>query len=150
MAKPIADDETRMAKFGNLTPDEKRKERAKQKAELESATDERERPLGKRVMDKLGAAFGQEANQKANEQAAAEDIARRESRYQTAKQRAGMSDQELEKEPSLYATDRVLKLKDNPLKMAKGGAVKKMAKGGSASSRADGCAQRGKTKGRFV
>ena len=37
--------------------------------------------------------------------------------------------------------------------MAKGGAVKKMAKGGSTSSaskRADGCAQRGKTKGRFV
>jgi hypothetical protein len=37
--------------------------------------------------------------------------------------------------------------------LAKGGAVKKMAKGGSttsASKRADGCAQRGKTKGRFV
>ena len=28
--------------------------------------------------------------------------------------------------------------------------AKKMAGGGSASSRADGCAQRGKTKGRFV
>jgi hypothetical protein len=34
--------------------------------------------------------------------------------------------------------------------MKRGGAVKKMAKGGSASSRADGCAQRGKTKGRMV
>jgi hypothetical protein len=34
--------------------------------------------------------------------------------------------------------------------LAKGGAVKKMVKGGSSSSRADGCAQRGKTKGRFV
>ena len=34
--------------------------------------------------------------------------------------------------------------------MKKGGAVKKMAKGGGASSRGDGCAQRGKTKGRFV
>jgi len=32
---------------------------------------------------------------------------------------------------------------------AKGGAVK-MAKGGSVSARADGCAQRGKTKGRIV
>ena len=33
----------------------------------------------------------------------------------------------------------------------KGGAVKKMASGGSvASKRADGCAARGKTKGRFV
>ena len=28
--------------------------------------------------------------------------------------------------------------------------VKKMAKGGSVSSRADGCAQRGKTKGKMV
>lgn len=35
--------------------------------------------------------------------------------------------------------------------MKRGGKVKKMAKGGStASKRADGCAQRGKTKGRFV
>lgn len=38
--------------------------------------------------------------------------------------------------------------------MKKGGAVKKMAKGGvvksSASNRGDGCATRGKTKGRFV
>jgi len=31
-----------------------------------------------------------------------------------------------------------------------GGKVKKMAAGGSASKRADGCAQRGKTKGRIV
>ena len=30
------------------------------------------------------------------------------------------------------------------------GPVKKMSKGGSASSRADGCAQRGKTRGRMV
>ena len=34
--------------------------------------------------------------------------------------------------------------------MKKGGRVKKMAKGGSASSRADGCAVKGKTKGRIV
>lgn len=37
--------------------------------------------------------------------------------------------------------------------MRKGGKVKKMAKGGSTSSasrRADGCATKGKTKGRFV
>jgi hypothetical protein len=40
----------------------------------------------------------------------------------------------------------------NPLGMKKGGSIK-MAKGGkvsSASSRGDGCAQRGKTKGRMV
>jgi hypothetical protein len=34
--------------------------------------------------------------------------------------------------------------------MKKGGKVKKMAKGGSASKRADGCAVRGKTRGRMV
>jgi hypothetical protein len=35
--------------------------------------------------------------------------------------------------------------------MRKGGKVKKMAKGGSAASkRGDGCATKGKTKGRFV
>lgn len=34
--------------------------------------------------------------------------------------------------------------------MKKGGKVKKMASGGSASKRADGCAQRGKTRGKIV
>lgn len=34
--------------------------------------------------------------------------------------------------------------------MKKGGAVKTMASGGSASKRADGCAQRGKTRGKIV
>ena len=34
--------------------------------------------------------------------------------------------------------------------MKRGGKVKKMAGGGSASSRGDGCAQRGKTRGRMV
>jgi hypothetical protein len=37
------------------------------------------------------------------------------------------------------------KTKDN-----KAGGMIKMAKGGSASSRADGCAQRGKTRGKMV
>jgi hypothetical protein len=40
---------------------------------------------------------------------------------------------------------------ENEPTMRKGGKVKKMAKGGStASKRADGCATKGKTKGRFV
>lgn len=34
--------------------------------------------------------------------------------------------------------------------MRKGGKVKKMAKGGTASKRGDGCAMRGKTKGKMV
>lgn len=36
------------------------------------------------------------------------------------------------------------------MEMAKGGKVQAYAKGGSVSSRGDGCAQRGKTKGRMV
>ena len=36
------------------------------------------------------------------------------------------------------------------MSMKRGGAVKKMASGGSASKRADGCAVKGKTKGRMV
>jgi hypothetical protein len=34
--------------------------------------------------------------------------------------------------------------------MKRGGKVKKMAAGGSASKRADGCAQRGKTRGKMI
>ena len=37
-----------------------------------------------------------------------------------------------------------------PMGMKKGGSVKKMSSGGSASSRADGCATKGKTKGKQV
>jgi len=40
--------------------------------------------------------------------------------------------------------------RDDMSGMKRGGKVKKMAKGGSASKRADGCATKGKTKGRFV
>ena len=40
--------------------------------------------------------------------------------------------------------------KKSDLKALKSGGCTKMAKGGSASSRADGCATKGKTKGRMV
>lgn len=53
--------------------------------------------------------------------------------------------------------DRMRRVGNEPLSyeessdMKKGGKVKKMAKGGStASKRGDGCATKGKTKGRFV
>ena len=39
---------------------------------------------------------------------------------------------------------------DAPTGMKKGGKVKKMAAGGSASKRADGCAIKGKTRGKMV
>ena len=40
--------------------------------------------------------------------------------------------------------------KKSDLKALKGGGCTKMAKGGSASARADGCATKGKTKGRMM
>jgi hypothetical protein len=43
------------------------------------------------------------------------------------------------------AAENYQKTKDN-----KAGGMIKMAKGGSASARADGCAQRGKTRGKMV
>ena len=58
-----------------------------------------------------------------------------------------------------YDTDPFVKLRKkifgetkatDDVEMCGGGKVKKMAKGGSASARADGCAIRGKTKGRMV
>ena len=42
------------------------------------------------------------------------------------------------------------KMMGNELKEEKQVPVKKMAKGGTASSRADGCAVKGKTRGRMV
>ena len=44
--------------------------------------------------------------------------------------------------PEFYDSDIITK--------KKGGLIKKMAKGGSASRRADGCATKGKTKGRMI
>ena len=47
------------------------------------------------------------------------------------------------------AMDTLKRMGKKALGMKKGGCVK-MAKGGSASARADGCAVRGKTRGRIV
>ena len=55
--------------------------------------------------------------------------------------------------PSGLSSPSAIKPSDTTLGingMKRGGQVKKFAKGGSASSRADGCAIKGKTKGRFV
>lgn len=45
--------------------------------------------------------------------------------------------------------DAIKKMGKSVLGLKKGGCVK-MAKGGSASARADGCAQRGKTRGKVL
>ena len=59
-------------------------------------------------------------------------------------------DKDEEKEKEKKGT-RPMVGEENEPTMRRGGKVKKMAKGGStASKRADGCATKGKTKGRFV
>jgi hypothetical protein len=136
MAKtPLKDDETRLASWDQMTAAEKARVRAREKAELEKAKSERKRPLSSRIMDGLFTPL-----QRAKE-TASEDTSRRESRYQDAKKEASKSDKDRNREVNgfpakLYPVDRKIKLR-------KGGSV-------SASRRGDGCATKGKTKGRFV
>jgi hypothetical protein len=136
MAKtPLKDNESRLASWDQMTAAEKARVRAREKAELEKAKSERKRPLSSRIMDGLFTPL-----QRAKE-TAAEDASRRESRYQDAKKEASKSDKDRNREVNgfpakLYPVDRKIKLR-------KGGSV-------SASRRGDGCATKGKTKGRFV
>lgn len=141
----LRDDETRLAKWRNLTADEKAAIRAEQQSAFKKAESERTRPLGSRILDTLQQNLpGNPARKKEVAQIAAEDQARRTKAYESAKTRAAMTDEDLDKESKLYGTSRTLKLADNQLK--KGGKVKGYAKGG----KIDGCAQRGKTKGRVI
>ena len=141
MAKtPLKDNESRLASWGQMTAAEKARVRAREKAELEKAKSERKRPISSRIADsfyKMGPPFV--ANPRAKE--AAEDISRRESLYREAKKEASKSDKDRNREVNgfpakLYPVDRKIKLR-------KGGSV-------SASRRGDGCATKGKTKGKFV
>ena len=131
----LGDDETRLARYSQLNAEEKARVRAKEKAELEKAKSERKRPLSSRIMDGLFTPL-----QRAKE-TAAEDASRRESRYQDAKKEASKSDKDRSREVNgfpakLYPVDRKVKL---------------FRKGGStASKRGDGCATKGKTKGKMV
>lgn len=141
----LRDDETRLAKWRNLTADEKAAIRTEQQTAFKKAASERTRPLGSRILDTLQQNLpGNPARKKEVAQIAAEDQARRTKAYESAKARAAMTDEDLDKESKLYGTSRTLKLTDNQLK--KGGKVKGYAKGG----KIDGCAQRGKTRGKMV
>lgn len=141
----LRDDETRLAKWRNLTADEKAAIRTEQQTAFKKAASERTRPLGSRILDTLQQNLpGNPARKKEVAQIAAEDQARRTKAYESAKVRAAMTDEDLDKESKLYGTSRTLKLADNQLK--KGGKVKGYAKGG----KIDGCAQRGKTRGKMV
>ena len=130
----LKDDETRLAKFGALSPERKAAIRAAQQEELKAATKERTRPMGSRVLDTMSQAFGSAKGAEMSRQSAAEDAARRERRFQEAQDAASMSDEDMDKQPRMYGDTKVHKL----------------AKGGTASSRADGCCKRGKTRGKML
>jgi hypothetical protein len=140
--KVLGDDETRMARFNQMTPAEQKKLSAEKAAALKDAEGQRKRPLSSRILDKFMTSYPL-----LNPQNRAEDYSRsinednklREGRYQDAKKDA----ETLSKTSRHYGVDRVLKLD----RKAKGGAVKKFAKGGAVMGRGDGCVTKGGTKG---
>jgi hypothetical protein len=69
--------------------------------------------------------------------------------YDEAARRSMGTFKDKDKTPKPPAAASAASAASSPNKKAKGGCVK-MAKGGSASSRADGCATKGKTKGKMV
>lgn len=145
MPEKLKDDETRLSRFNELSPARKAEIRAQQSADLSFAEKERKRPIGSRIIDAYYELNPVVPTKRKEEErrAAAEDVSRREARYQTAKQRAEMSDDALANEKRLYGGD-VRKIRSGESLFKKGGYVS------SASKRADGCAQRGKTKGKMV
>jgi hypothetical protein len=136
----LGDDETRMARFDQMTPAEQQEIIDRKNTKLAEAEGQRKRPLTSRIMDKLvtaGAPLRAKRDADASSRSIQEDEKLRESRYQSAKKEAASRS-------GLHGVNRILKLDDKPLPMkdyAKGGKVKS-----SASKRADGIAQRGKTR----
>lgn len=136
----LKDDETRLARFDQMTPAEQQEVVNTKNTKLAEAESQRKRPFTSRVMDKLvtaGAPFRAKRDADASSRSIQEDEKLREDRYQSAKKEAASRS-------GLYGVERVLKLDGKPVPMkdyAKGGMVKS-----SASKRADGCAQRGKTR----
>ncbi len=143
MPSDLKDDETRLSRFGGLSAAQKSEIRAKQKADLAEAEKNRKRPISSRAVDAYYELNPLVPGRRKEEErkAAAEDVGRREQRYMTAKQRAEMSDEDMDKERALYGGG-VRKIDPNEKLFKKGGVV-------SASKRADGIAQRGKTRGKM-
>jgi hypothetical protein len=108
----LGDDETRMARFDQMTPSEQKQVQSKKDAALVEAESQRKRPLTSRIVDKLvtaGAPFRAKRDADASSRSIQEDEKLREEKYQDAKKAAA-------DRSGLYGTDRVLK-------MEKGGKV---------------------------
>ena len=139
----LADDETRLARFKDLSSARKTEILKASGKALEDAEKERKRPLSSRALDALYEVHPLVSQKRKQEirDSAAEDAARRESKYESArKDFSALTDP---RSRALYGDDRVHKL-DKEKNFKRGGSVS------SASKRADGIAQRGKTKGRVL
>ena len=149
MATKLADDETYLKKYGNLSRGEKQQLDLNKRARLAEAQTEANEgdSLGQRGSDAasrvlLGAASltgSQSASRKKAEVDALAD--KRESERQRRLQDAKDSADYKERDRSLYGSKTPGKIKDNMAEFKKGGMT--------ASRRADGIAQRGKTRGKM-
>jgi hypothetical protein len=148
MATKLADDETYLKKYDNLSRGKKQELDLAKRARLKDAQAEAEAgdsafQRGKDVAGRVIRSLAGSPSAKRQQDEADALTAKRESERQRRLQEAQDSANYKERDQSLYGSDTSGKIKDNMLGMKKGGKVS------SASSRADGIAQRGKTRGKM-
>ena len=148
MATKLADDETYLKKYDNLSRGEKQALDLAKRARLREAQSEVDAgdsfvQRGKDVTGGIMRSLAGSPSAKRQQDEADALTAKRESERQRRLQEAKDSADYKERDQSLYGSDTSGKVKDNMLGMKKGGKVS------SASSRADGIAQRGKTRGKM-
>lgn len=150
--KKLADDETYLKRYENLSRGEKQeldlaKRQRLKEVQLEASQGD---TFSQRAGDVMGRVLRTPAALAGNQRAAQEQAvanamaAKREAERQRRLQEAKDSAEYKERDRAKYISDTPGKLEDNPLKFKKGGIV------GSASKRADGIAQRGKTRGKMI
>jgi hypothetical protein len=155
--KPLADDETRLKKYSNLSRGEKQEIDLAKRAELAKAQQSASAgdSFSQRANDAAASALlaapnavgaRSAMNQKAQLDAAAtqREIERQE-RLQAAQDSANYKDYD----KGLYGSRTPGKISDNLMEFKKGGKVKINARS-AASKRADGIATKGHTKGRYI
>ena len=142
----LKDDETRMVRFDKLSKARKEEIRKAAQDEMRAAESQRKRPITSRILDTMTEYHPFIPKNKKEEHAAiaSEDTGRREKRFTRAQQEANLTDAERAKRARLYSDTQIHKINPDESLFKKGGKVS------SASKRADGCAKRGKTKGRIV
>jgi len=148
MATRLADDETYLKKYDNLSRGDKqeldlakraRLKEAKAEADAGDSLTQRGKDAAGRVMLSFRSLAGSPSAKRQQEESDAL-TAKRESERQRRLQEAKDSAEYKERDRAAYGSDTPGKIKDNMVDMKKGGRVS------SASKRADGIAIRGKTR----